>query len=635
MIRFDPKAMSAPLADLAATLKASSEAPAILARVERGDRSASHADGVSDSATGAEARADQTFDIGSQTKMMTAVVVLQLVEEGLIALDAPAARWLPADVVAGLANADIATVRELLGMTSGIPNYTEAVNSDGLPLFIEALLENPGQVFGPADALEIARAMPATATPGERFTYTNTAYTLLGTLIETVTGAALADELQRRVFDPAGMTATTARPFGSDDPRLSSYAIDPTGAAIDVTDAPFVLGGEGGVISTTSDMIGFLRALLVDRSLLGEEALAQMMSFQPIDSLPGEAAGFGLGLASIRLDDGRDLVGFTGETLGANSSSYLDLASGTFVSVAGTRPDVDSQGGSLAMIDAVRRSLAWAPVADDAGPIRIATGAAADLRLVQTPDGLELSLGDATLTLDRDRRDLTADAFDFADGSVLALGDNAADRISIARDYHGARDADNQIRGFGGDDRLTGGTGADVIFGGSGDDILRGNAGDDRLRGGAGDDVLRGGDAGDLLIGGAGDDRLHGGPGRDILYGGTEEDTFVFHFSGGVTSGTDVIRDFEPDRDTIDLSALRLGSRGDDDGDGRGGADGDGGGGLVWLGADEFGSIAGEARYGEAGGFGIVQVDLDGDGAADFAVRLAGRPDVAADDFVF
>ena len=99
-------------------------------------------------------------------------------------------------------------------------------------------------------------------------------------------------------------------------------------------------------------------------------------------------------------------------------------------------------------------------------------------------------------------------------------------------------DADDRLRGLGGDDTIRGGNGSDRIFGdggndtargGQGADYISGGAGQDRLLGGAGPDILRGGRGADELRGGNGGDRLVGGPGNDDLMGGKGADTL----SGG------------------------------------------------------------------------------------------------------
>lgn len=172
-------------------------------------------------------------------------------------------------------------------------------------------------------------------------------------------------------------------------------------------------------------------------------------------------------------------------------------------------------------------------------------------------------------------------------------------------------------RGNGLDNRLVGGTAADVLCGYSGDDALRGNRGDDRLYGYAGADLLVGGSGNDMLRGNEGDDLIDGSGGRDRLYGDAGADTFRFRASdspGLTRDAADVIRDFSgADGDRMDLSAL---------------------GGIVFIGEGDFNGVAGELRFRQIGDTTFVEVDMDGNGAADFAIMLVGQIDLTSGDFV-
>ncbi len=108
------------------------------------------------------------------------------------------------------------------------------------------------------------------------------------------------------------------------------------------------------------------------------------------------------------------------------------------------------------------------------------------------------------------------------------------------------------LNGNTGNDTLHGGDGNDTLLGEDGDDTLYGDDGWDVMYGGAGNDILRGGQRGDLMDGGSGDDTLHGESGWDTLSGGAGNDIFVFADGFGI----DVITDFEPGRDRIDLSGV-------------------------------------------------------------------------------
>ena len=106
----------------------------------------------------------------------------------------------------------------------------------------------------------------------------------------------------------------------------------------------------------------------------------------------------------------------------------------------------------------------------------------------------------------------------------------------------------------GGDDRdiVRGGSGNDVVDGGMHDDFLMGDTGNDHILGGHGWDRLFGGEGNDFLEGGSGDDLLVGGAGDDLMIGGAGKDHFVYFEN----TGNDVIREFELDKDVIDLRLL-------------------------------------------------------------------------------
>ena len=473
---FDPDAMIAPLTTRAESLSAASDAPAVLVASYRDGRYAEAAAGVSDLESGVAAEPGQTFEIGSQSKLITAVVVLQLVAEGKLDLDAPASDWLPASVTNGIANAGTATVRQLLQMRSGVPSYTEAVDGNGEPLYLKALRTHPDEPFGPDEALDVARDMPATNAPGADYHYSNTGYLLLGLLIEEVTGKSWARNLEERVFDPVGMHDTTARQFAPDPHRLSSYQ-ERDGELVDVTDGLWVPRGESGVVSTTADMIAFLEALVVDQTLLTPEMYEAMTDFRPTG---GGGYTHGLGLWQIPVG-GRMVIGRGGGTLGTSSGTWYDPASGTFVAMAATTDAADTNAVSRAFGATINASAAWNRV-DDGDPLDVRNAAAADLTVTALRGATRLAVGDASIELDRALRATSTANTRFDDGSVLVVGDDSsattaddgANDVRIARDHASAIGRDNHLIGLGGDDRLTGGNGNDRIDGGTGDDRLGG-----------------------------------------------------------------------------------------------------------------------------------------------------------------
>ncbi|MDP5308754.1 calcium-binding protein [Paracoccus spongiarum] len=180
-----------------------------------------------------------------------------------------------------------------------------------------------------------------------------------------------------------------------------------------------------------------------------------------------------------------------------------------------------------------------------------------------------------------------------------------------------------------GDDRIRG---VEDAWGGRGDDRLLGSKGQNELSGNNGRDVLDGRGGNDLLLGGRGADLLTGGPGQDSLTGGAGADSFVFRSLRdlGFSAGTaDVITDFRPGADRIDLSAIdaSLVTGGNNA--------------FLWRGDAAFGTSAqGELRVvrddrpGRGSDSTLILIDTDGDAAAEAQLRLRGLHDLGADDFL-
>ncbi len=135
-----------------------------------------------------------------------------------------------------------------------------------------------------------------------------------------------------------------------------------------------------------------------------------------------------------------------------------------------------------------------------------------------------------------------------------ASSDSAPDPIkgTSGNDTLAGTDEPDEILGRSGDDEISGGEGADSLDGGSGDDLLLGEEGDDRLRGGSGDDSIEGGEGDDEIKAGSGDDEIDGGEGDDAISTGSGADRLTF--AGDF--GDDVVSDFRPGTDVIDLTAF-------------------------------------------------------------------------------
>ncbi|MEU9378370.1 serine hydrolase domain-containing protein [Streptomyces sp. NPDC048255] len=282
--------------------------PAALATVKgREGRSRTYTAGLGDVATGSKVPRDGQVRIGSNTKTFTAVVVLQLVGEGKIDLDAPVETYLPGLVRGEGIDGRHITVRQLLQHTSGLPDYESLVGED--------ILQH--RYFEPRDLLDLAFRRKADFAPGTNWAYSNTNYVVAGLIVQKVTGRPLAEETDRRVIKRIGLRHTYFPAPGDvtiREPHPQGYHRDAAGAPLrDVTEIdPSAAWAAGQMISTNSDLNQFFTALLAGR-LLPAAQLAQMRTTVPIGDT---GAGYGLGLLSRPLSCGGVYWGHGGDISG-------------------------------------------------------------------------------------------------------------------------------------------------------------------------------------------------------------------------------------------------------------------------------------------------------------------------------
>src|SRR4051794_17114544 len=136
----------------------------------------------------ARATDSTVYQSGSLGKQFTAALVLQLADSGRLALDQPIRRYLPE----GPPRWDSVTVRHLLTHTSGIPDYTDSV--------VDLRRE-----YTEDQLVRVAAGLPPLFAPGERWSYSNTGYVLLGAIVRRVSGRFYGDLLRERLFAPLGL----------------------------------------------------------------------------------------------------------------------------------------------------------------------------------------------------------------------------------------------------------------------------------------------------------------------------------------------------------------------------------------------------------------------------------------------
>ncbi|MFJ7062497.1 serine hydrolase domain-containing protein [Streptomyces microflavus] len=270
--------------------------PAALASVKgRDGRARTYTAGVGDLTTGAKVPRDGQVRIGSNTKTFVAVVVLQLVAERRVGLDAFVDTYLPGLVRGKGIDGRRITIRQLLQHTSGLPEYTSHLGDDA-------------RYYAPRELLATALRHPADFDPGKSWKYSNTNYVLAGLIVQKVTGRPLADEIDRRVIKRIGLGHTYFPAPGDAsirEPHPHGYYEESAQTPLrDITEMDPSWGWAAGqMISTNSDLNRFFTALLAGR-LLPPAQLARMRTTVPAEATFGPGARYGLGLVSRPLPCG-------------------------------------------------------------------------------------------------------------------------------------------------------------------------------------------------------------------------------------------------------------------------------------------------------------------------------------------
>ncbi|MFI0980163.1 serine hydrolase domain-containing protein [Streptomyces sp. NPDC021093] len=286
---------------------------ALAATTGRDGRTRDAAAGVADLRTGAKAPVDGRLRAASVTKSFTAVVVLQLVGEGKVALDSPVETYLPGLLRGDGIDGRRITVRHLLQHTSGLPEYVR---------YMDDLVANRHRYYQPRTLLDLALQHKAEFPPGKGWGYSSTDYVVAGLLVEKVTGRPVSEEITRRVIDRIGLRHTYFPGVGDQRVRgahLRGYvSLEPGAPLLDVTEMdPSVAWAAGALITAPSDLNRFFGALLGGR-LLKPAQLAQMRTTVAIPADAGYPKGtrFGLGLSSQPLSCGGLMWGHDGDFRG-------------------------------------------------------------------------------------------------------------------------------------------------------------------------------------------------------------------------------------------------------------------------------------------------------------------------------
>lgn len=284
---------------------------------------------------------DTRFPIASITKMFTAALIMQLVDEGRVNLDQTVQSTLTEVDLSGLHivqrvdHGPALTIRHLLHQTSGLADYYE---SD----LAADLKEGKDRSYDLNDVLQMTKALrPQAAPENGRSHYSDTNYQLLGAVIEQVTGQTYDQALQNRICEPLGLMQTGV--LQGHDIGLPVYHKD---KRLYVPQILTSMTSDGGIISTMDEMLIFLRAFM-DAQLFKPENAAQMRQWNRL-FFPLQ---YGYGLMRVKLPRWMTLFRATPELIGHSG------ASGSFAFYA-PEPDIYLIG-TFNQTDAPRRPIGF------------------------------------------------------------------------------------------------------------------------------------------------------------------------------------------------------------------------------------------------------------------------------------
>lgn len=284
-------------------------------------------------------KTNDKFGIGSITKTFVAVVCLQLVEEGKLDLDKVPTDYLDLEIVRAVPNTNSATLRELLNHQSGIPTWEFQPNwirkGRGKEMYLD-------HIWSKTETLDYISQdnFPPDFQPGVRYSYSNTNYTILGLVIEAVTGNDIMTEIRKRIFQPLHIKNTFLESFEKipggyvhnyhyatpqfrktagvheDFPEIRSYLVESTAANLSPEWAA------GGMVSTASDLVRWAQALRIGE-LLEPSMQKEFFKYYPPEETNDSPMKYMQGI--FRLEDfsnGKDIIGHSGGTLGFSAMMF-------------------------------------------------------------------------------------------------------------------------------------------------------------------------------------------------------------------------------------------------------------------------------------------------------------------------
>ena len=311
--------------------------------------------------------ASDPYFIASITKLMTASVIMQLVDAGQVHLDALITDYLPDELTDGIhvyKGTDYSKqlkVYQLLHQTSGLADYFLGKRADGSSV-IGDISTGQDTHWTTTDAIEKARQLDPKFAPdasnGKKSHYSDTNYQLLGAIIEQVTGQSVSENFQARIFAPLNMNNSYLYDYTNLRDGKQPMHFYNKETELNIPQAMTAFGADGGIVSTLDDMLIFLRAYM-DNDLFSSKHNSRMRAqwntvFFPIQ--------YGYGVMRFQLPSFMTLFRYSPELIGHSgaSSSFAFYAPKEDLFIVGTFNQIDAQSRPfqfmLKVISAITKS---------------------------------------------------------------------------------------------------------------------------------------------------------------------------------------------------------------------------------------------------------------------------------------
>lgn len=258
----------------------------------------------------------------SITKLFMSTLLFKLMEDsaitriGYTAIHTKISRWLPANIISKLPNGNLVTLGQCMNHETGIPDVIEQ------DAFYLAVLNNPNKIWQPEDLLKFIYNKKPLFAPSDTAIYSNTNTILIKMVIEAATGKSHADLLKQYILQPLNLQHTYYQPYDKLPNSTAQGYFDLYNNNTIVNVSNLVTGsgnGYGGLYSNVFDLFKFIKALLVQKTLLTAKSLSIMQTYGKKD----DPNYYGYGLQKTFLDHGVDFgIGHKGRDLGYSANLF-------------------------------------------------------------------------------------------------------------------------------------------------------------------------------------------------------------------------------------------------------------------------------------------------------------------------